>query len=106
VEIPETLYSRSADGVDIAYQVLGDADLDRVVYPGFVSRLEHSSEEPQIARFLQLLASFSRLIVFDKRCLSKLPPNAAQLTPPLSSPMNSGPYSERTWRRRKRKIAS
>jgi pimeloyl-ACP methyl ester carboxylesterase len=65
--IPETRYSRSADGVHIAYQVLGDSDLDLVVSPGFVSHLEHSWEEPQMARFLRRLASFSRLIVFDKR---------------------------------------
>jgi pimeloyl-ACP methyl ester carboxylesterase/class 3 adenylate cyclase len=67
VETPETRYSRSADGVHIAYQVLGDADLDIVLSPGFVSHLEHSWEDPSMARFLRRLASFSRLIVFDKR---------------------------------------
>lgn len=67
METPETRYSRSADGVHIAYQVLGDADLDLVVSPGYVSHLEHSWEDPQMARFLRRLASFSRLIVFDKR---------------------------------------
>jgi pimeloyl-ACP methyl ester carboxylesterase len=67
VETPETRYSRSADGVHIAYQVLGDGDLDLVVSPGYVSHLEHSWEDPQMARFLRRLASFSRLIVFDKR---------------------------------------
>ena len=65
--IPETRYSRSPDGVHIAYQVLGGGDLDLVVSLGFVSHLEHSWEEPHLARFLQRLASFSRLIVFDKR---------------------------------------
>ena len=67
METPETRYSRSADGVHIAYQVLGDADLDIVLSPGFVSHLEHSWEDPSMARFLRRLASFSRLIVFDKR---------------------------------------
>ncbi|HEX6400462.1 MAG TPA: adenylate/guanylate cyclase domain-containing protein [Actinomycetota bacterium] len=67
MDVPETRYSRSADGVHIAYQVLGDADLDLVVSPGFVSHVEHSWEDPQMARFLRRLASFSRLIVFDKR---------------------------------------
>jgi pimeloyl-ACP methyl ester carboxylesterase len=67
VETPETRYSRSADGVHIAYQALGDGDLDLVVSPGYVSHLEHSWEDPQMARFLRRLASFSRLIVFDKR---------------------------------------
>ena len=67
METPETHYSRSADGIHIAYQVLGDGDLDLVVSPGYVSHLEHSWEDPQMARFLRRLASFSRLIVFDKR---------------------------------------
>jgi pimeloyl-ACP methyl ester carboxylesterase len=67
VDAPETRYSRSPDGVHIAYQVLGDAGLDLVVSPGFVSHVEHSWDDPQMARFLRRLASFSRLIVFDKR---------------------------------------
>ena len=67
METPETRYSRSADGVHIAYQVLGDADLDIVLSPGFVSHLEHSWEDPSMARFFRRLASFARLIVFDKR---------------------------------------
>jgi pimeloyl-ACP methyl ester carboxylesterase/class 3 adenylate cyclase len=67
METPETRYSRSADGVHIAYQVLGNADLDIIVSPGFVSHLEHSWEDPSMARFFRRLASFSRLIVFDKR---------------------------------------
>jgi pimeloyl-ACP methyl ester carboxylesterase len=77
VDVPETRYSRSADGVHIAYQVLGDADIDLVVSPGYVSHLEHSWEDLQMARFLQRLAPFSRLIVFDKRGtgMSDLPPD-------------------------------
>ena len=65
--VPETRYARSSDGVSIAYQVLGDSPLDLVLAPGFVSHLEHSWDDPALARFLRRLASFSRLIVFDKR---------------------------------------
>ena len=65
--VPETRYARSSDGVHIAYQVLGDSLLDLVLSPGFVSHLEHSWDDPALARFLRQLASFSRLIVFDKR---------------------------------------
>ena len=65
--VPDTRYARSADGVHIAYQVLGDSELDLVLAPGFVSHLEHSWDDPALARFLRRLASFSRLIVFDKR---------------------------------------
>jgi pimeloyl-ACP methyl ester carboxylesterase/class 3 adenylate cyclase len=67
MERSETRYSRSADGVHIAYQMLGDADLDIVLSPGFVSHLEHAWEDPSLARFLRRLASFSRLIVYDRR---------------------------------------
>jgi pimeloyl-ACP methyl ester carboxylesterase len=61
-----TRYAKS-DGVSIAYQVHGDGPLDLVFVPGFVSHVELFWEEPAAARFLRRLASFSRLIVFDKR---------------------------------------
>lgn len=64
--IPETRYARSGD-VNIAYQVLGDAPLDLVFVMGWVSHLEYFWTEPSFARFLRHLASFSRLILFDKR---------------------------------------
>ena len=65
--VPETRYARSSDGVSIAYQVLGESPIDLVLAPGFVSHLEHSWDDPALARFLRRLASFSRLIIFDKR---------------------------------------
>jgi len=63
---PETMYARSGD-VNIAYQVIGDAPLDLVFVMGWVSHLEYFWQEPSFARFLRRLASFSRLILFDKR---------------------------------------
>jgi pimeloyl-ACP methyl ester carboxylesterase/DNA-binding CsgD family transcriptional regulator len=63
---PETRYAKSGQ-VSIAYQVLGDGPTDLVMAPGFVSHVEVAWEEPNLARFLTRLASFSRLIVFDKR---------------------------------------
>jgi pimeloyl-ACP methyl ester carboxylesterase len=63
---PETRYARSGD-VNIAYQVVGDAPRDLVLVPGWVSNIEVFWEEPAVARFLQRLASFTRLILFDKR---------------------------------------
>lgn len=63
---PETMYARSGD-VNIAYQVVGDAPLDLVFVMGWVSHLEYFWREPRFARFLMRLASFSRLILFDKR---------------------------------------
>ena len=63
---PETMYARSGE-VNIAYQVVGDAPLDLVFVMGWVSHLEYCWREPSFARFLLRLASFSRLILFDKR---------------------------------------
>jgi pimeloyl-ACP methyl ester carboxylesterase len=64
--IPETRYAKSGN-VNIAYSTLGDGPIDIVFAQGFVSHLEYMWEEPLIARFLGRLASFSRLIMFDKR---------------------------------------
>jgi pimeloyl-ACP methyl ester carboxylesterase/class 3 adenylate cyclase/DNA-binding CsgD family transcriptional regulator len=63
---PRTRYARNGD-VSIAYQVVGDGPIDLVHAPGSVSHLEYAWEEPVFARFLRRLATFSRLILFDKR---------------------------------------
>ncbi len=63
---PETRYVQNGD-VNIAYQVVGGGDLDIVFVMGWVSHLEYFWEEPHFAAFLNRLASFSRLILFDKR---------------------------------------
>jgi pimeloyl-ACP methyl ester carboxylesterase/DNA-binding CsgD family transcriptional regulator len=59
-------YARSGD-VNIAYQVLGDGPIDLVLTFGWVSHLAYVWEQPAIARFLDGLASFTRLILYDKR---------------------------------------
>jgi class 3 adenylate cyclase len=66
VEATEILYTRSGD-VNIAYQVVGTGAIDLVLVPGFISHLELDWAEPRSAHFLRRLASFSRLIRFDKR---------------------------------------
>jgi class 3 adenylate cyclase len=63
---PETRYTQSGD-VTIAYQVIGSGPRDLLIVPGFISHLEQAWEDPSYARFLTRLASFSRLIRFDKR---------------------------------------
>jgi pimeloyl-ACP methyl ester carboxylesterase/DNA-binding winged helix-turn-helix (wHTH) protein len=63
---PQTRYARSGD-VNIAYQVVGDGPIDLVFVMGWVSHLDYFWAEPSFARFLRRLASFSRLILFDKR---------------------------------------
>ena len=63
---PQTLYAKSGQ-VNIAYQIVGDGPVDLVMVPGFVSHVEVAWEQPRLAHLLSRLASFSRLIVFDKR---------------------------------------
>jgi class 3 adenylate cyclase len=65
---PETHYARSGD-VNIAYQVVGDGPIDLVMVPGFTSQIELIWEQPNSARYLRRLASFSRLILYDPRGL-------------------------------------
>ncbi|HEX2368798.1 MAG TPA: adenylate/guanylate cyclase domain-containing protein [Acidimicrobiia bacterium] len=61
-----TRYAQSGE-VNIAYQVVGSGERDLVYVPGWVSNIEVMWEDPGLARFLNRLASFSRLITFDKR---------------------------------------
>lgn len=63
---PETRYAKSGD-VHIAYQVMGEGSLDLVFVFGFVSHVEACWQSADRAKFFRRLASFSRLILFDKR---------------------------------------
>lgn len=63
---PRVRFARS-DGVDIAYQVLGDGPIDLVFVEGFMTHRQVMWELPAYARFCERLAEFSRLILFDKR---------------------------------------
>lgn len=62
----DTRYARSGD-LQIAYQQLGDGDLDLVYVPGFVSHVEVFQQQAHIGRHVRDFASFSRLLFFDKR---------------------------------------
>jgi pimeloyl-ACP methyl ester carboxylesterase len=63
---PETRYTRNGD-VNIAYQVVGDGPLDLVFVHGWAWSFDPGWDMEPIARFYRRLASFSRLILFDKR---------------------------------------
>ena len=67
VETPETAYATAPDGTNIAYQVVGDGPEDFVFVPGWISNLDLFWEMPASRRFFARLASFGRLILFDKR---------------------------------------
>src|SRR4051812_45648303 len=64
--MPKTRYAHNGD-VSIAYQVVGDGPVDLIFVPGFVSHLEIAWEEEMFARPLRRMASFARLILYDKR---------------------------------------
>jgi pimeloyl-ACP methyl ester carboxylesterase len=65
-EPPPTQYAKAGD-FHIAYQVVGEGPIDVMFVPGLVSNIELAWEEPLQSSFLKGLASFSRLILFDKR---------------------------------------
>lgn len=64
--MPETRYAQNGD-VNIAYQVVGTGPLDLVLALGFATHVEVQWELPAYARFMERLASFARVITFDKR---------------------------------------
>jgi class 3 adenylate cyclase len=64
---PETRFARAADGVHVAYHVIGDGPVDLIWVMGWASNIEVMWEEPNLARFLNSLSTFTRLITFDKR---------------------------------------
>ena len=62
----QTRYAKNGD-IHVAYQVFGEGDIDLVFIPGFISHIENYWEEPNFARWLRRLGSFSRVIMFDKQ---------------------------------------
>lgn len=84
---PETRYAKSGD-IHIAYQVVGEGALDLVFVHGWISHIEHMWEEPSLARFLSRLASFSRLILIDKRGTGMSDPVPLDRLPTLEQRMD------------------
>jgi pimeloyl-ACP methyl ester carboxylesterase len=64
--LPETRYALSGE-VNIAYQVMGDGPMDIVLVPGFMSHIEFQHEALGYTAFLRRLATFARVVTFDKR---------------------------------------
>ncbi len=78
---PDVRYTRAPDGTSIAYTTFGEGALDLLCIPGFVSHLELMFEMPGAERYLGRLASFSRVVMYDKRGqgLSDRPPSPPTL---------------------------
>ncbi len=73
--------------VHIAYRTVGNGPIDLVVVPGWVTHLEAHWDDPVVWRFAERLASFSRLILFDKRGTGLSDPVAAENLPTLEMRM-------------------
>ena len=85
--VPQTRYAKSGD-VNIAYQVVGEGPVDLVYVPGWISHVELAWELPDLADGFERLASFSRLILFDKRGTGMSDPVPASDLPTLEQRMD------------------
>ena len=63
---PKTHYAKAGD-VHIAYQVFGEGPLNVVFAPPGFTNVEHWWDEPEVSRWLLRLASYARVVMFDKR---------------------------------------
>ena len=83
VASPRTEYAKTDDGAYIAYQVVGEGPLDLIFIPWWWNHLESQWEDPLISHFLDRLASFARLIVFDMRGIGLSDPASLKELPTL-----------------------
>ncbi|HVQ87847.1 MAG TPA: adenylate/guanylate cyclase domain-containing protein [Actinomycetes bacterium] len=83
--VSDTRYAKTVDGLHIAYQVAGDGPVDLVYLSPWFSHLEVNWELPEWSRFTQSLASFSRVILFDRRGNGLSDPVALDSSPPLEA---------------------
>jgi len=63
---PKVRYAKNGE-FNIAFQLVGQGPVDLLLSPGWVTHLDLAWEVPPLADFYRRLASFSRLILFDKR---------------------------------------
>ena len=63
---PQTHYAKGPEG-NVAYQVVGDGPIDLVVVPGWFSHVDLQWDDPLWRTYIGELASFARVILYDKR---------------------------------------
>ena len=84
VEIPETRYAKTTDGVHLAYQVAGDGPIDFVVVgSAFIASVDLSWEFPATAALIRFFAARGRMLLFDRRGIGMSDPVNAEDLPPL-----------------------
>jgi class 3 adenylate cyclase/pimeloyl-ACP methyl ester carboxylesterase len=64
---PVVRYTRTADGLEIAYQVLGEGPIDVVIVPGLSSNVDRNADYPLYGGYLRRFPRFARVIVLDRR---------------------------------------
>jgi class 3 adenylate cyclase len=79
---PQTRYARSGR-FHIAYQTVGDGPVDVLVADHWFSNVDAQWEFPPLANLLTKLASFSRLIMFDKRGMGLSDPVSVESLPTI-----------------------
>src|SRR5215207_7571469 len=86
--MPQTQYARKGDA-HIAYQIVGEGNpLDIVLVSTWFSHVEARWDLPGYAHYLSRLASFSRLISFDKYGIGLFDPIRSTELPPLEDWMD------------------
>ncbi len=88
MDIPQTRYARAADGVHVGYQVLGDGPVDLVFVPYDYSNIEASWDIPQFASLVRGLASYARVLLFDRRGTGTSDRRAADVVPTIEASMD------------------
>src|SRR5215472_3462774 len=64
---PVVRYASTADGLQIAYQILGDGPIDIVIVPGLMSNVDYNADYPFYGGYLRRFPRFARTLVLDRR---------------------------------------
>jgi len=67
VDVPDTSYAKTTDGLSIAYQVIGSGPFDLVYTPGWVSNIDAAWDLPGYPALIRGFATIGRVILFDRR---------------------------------------
>ncbi len=67
MDVHETRYAKTADGVHIAFQISGQGPIDLLWSEGWLSHVELLWEYPPYARWMEMLGRSFRVLHFDKR---------------------------------------
>jgi class 3 adenylate cyclase len=85
LDAPETRFVMTDDGLQVAYQVVGEGPVDLLFASEWWFHLDAQWEDPLVSRFLRRLAAFSRLILFDRRGFGLSDPMPSGDTPTLDA---------------------